>query len=50
MKNNQMLKGRSEALANFRDILGQQIMAGIPEMKEDVRKVVEASGGRVEES
>lgn len=48
MKNNQLLKGRSEALLNFRDILAQQIVPAIPEMKEDVRSVVEASGGHIE--
>ena len=48
MRYNQQLKGRSEAFASFRDILGQQIITGIPEIKEDVRKVVQASGGHVE--
>ena len=48
MRYNQQLKGRSEAFGNFRDILGQAMVAGIPEIKEDVRKVVQASGGRVE--
>ena len=45
MRYNQVLKGRSEAFASFRDILGQQMMVGIPEIKEDVRRVVD---GRVE--
>lgn len=48
MRTNQAQKGRSEALAQFRDILGEQIVAGIPEMREDVRKVVEVSGGQLE--
>jgi mediator of RNA polymerase II transcription subunit 10 len=48
MRYNQQLKGRSEAFASFRDILGQQMMVGIPEIKDDVKRVVEASGGRVE--
>ena len=48
MRYNQQLKGRSEAFASFRDILGQQMMVGIPEIKDDVQRVVEASGGRVE--
>ena len=47
MRHNQAQKGRSEALAKFRDILGEQIVAGIPEMREDVKKVVEASGGQL---
>lgn len=48
MQNNQALKGRSEAVMQFRDILAEQIVMGIPEMREDVRKVVEASGGQLE--
>ena len=48
MRYNQQQKGRSEAFANFRDILGQQMIVGIPDIKEDVKKVVEASGGHVE--
>ena len=48
MRYNQQLKGRSEAFATFRDILGEQMMAGIPEIKEDVKRVMQASGGHVE--
>lgn len=48
MRYNQQLKGRSEAFASFRDILGQQMKVGIPEIKDDVRRVVEASGGGLE--
>jgi len=47
MRYNQQLKGRSEAFAHFRDILGREMMSGIPEIADDVRKVVEASGGKV---
>lgn len=46
MRDNQRLKGRSDAFASFRDILAQQMAVGIPEIKDDVRRVVEASGGR----
>ena len=48
MKNNQEQKGRSEALATFQEILGRDVAAGIPDMREDVSKIVEASGGRLE--
>ena len=48
MRYNQQLKGRSEAFASFRDFLGQQTAAGIPEIKEDVKRVVQASGGRID--
>jgi mediator of RNA polymerase II transcription subunit 10 len=40
-----VLKGRSEAFASFRDILAQQMMVGIPEIKEDVKRITQASGG-----
>lgn len=48
MKNNQEQKGRSEALASFQEILGRDVAAGIPDMRDDVSKMVEASGGRLE--
>ena len=48
MRYNQQQKGRTEAFASFRDILGQQMAAGIPDIKDDVRRVVEASGGHLE--
>ena len=38
MRYNQVLKGRSEAFASFRDILGQQMMVGIPEINGDGRQ------------
>lgn len=47
MRYNQQQKGRADAYAQFRDILGETIGAGIPEIREDVKKVVEASGGKV---
>ena len=48
MKSNQMQKGRSEAFGTFRDLLGREMMSAIPDIREDVREVVEASGGSVE--
>ncbi|KAK5173791.1 RNA polymerase II mediator complex subunit [Saxophila tyrrhenica] len=47
MKYNQQQKGRMEAFASFRDILAEQMMVGIPEIKDDVRRVANASGGNV---
>jgi mediator of RNA polymerase II transcription subunit 10 len=41
---NQMLKGRSEAYALLRDRLAKDIANGIPELEDDVRRVVEATG------
>ncbi|CZT16850.1 related to Mediator of RNA polymerase II transcription subunit 10 [Ramularia collo-cygni] len=47
MRYNQQQKGRADAYAQFRDILGEAMMQGIPEIREDTQKVLEASGGRV---
>ena len=47
MRYNQQQKGSSEAFASFRDILGEQMAAGIPDIREDAKAIVEASGGRV---
>ncbi|KAK5132623.1 hypothetical protein LTR08_008822 [Meristemomyces frigidus] len=46
---NQELKGRVEAFAQFRDILGKEMMSAMPEIKDDVRQVVLATGGNVED-
>lgn len=46
MRYNQQQKGRAEAYAQFRDILGEAMMQGIPEIREDTRRVLEASGGQ----
>lgn len=46
MRYNQQQKGRSEAFADFRDILAEQMMVGIPDIKQDVQKVLVATGGQ----
>ncbi|KAF2816795.1 mediator of RNA polymerase II transcription subunit 10 [Mytilinidion resinicola] len=46
-RSNQLLKGKSEAFAQLRDILAKEIMTGIPELRGDVKKVVESTGGTV---
>nr|OQO11433.1 hypothetical protein B0A51_16523 [Rachicladosporium sp. CCFEE 5018] len=48
MKGNQMQKGRSQAFGELRDVLGREMMGGIPEMREEVRGVLEACGSKVE--
>lgn len=45
MQYNQLQKGRAQAFADFRDILGREMMSAIPDMREDVRTVLRASGG-----
>jgi mediator of RNA polymerase II transcription subunit 10 len=46
---NQMLKGRCEAFAQMQAILAKDIITAIPELEEDVRKVVRSTHGRVQE-
>ncbi|EME49304.1 hypothetical protein DOTSEDRAFT_19766 [Dothistroma septosporum NZE10] len=50
MRYNQQQKGRSEAFAAFRDILGREIMSGIPEIRDDVKQVVIATGGNLNQA
>lgn len=45
MKNNQLLKGKAEAFASFRDILAKEIAGAVPELRPEVKTVVERTGG-----
>ncbi|KAL1632355.1 RNA polymerase II mediator complex subunit [Neofusicoccum ribis] len=47
-KNNQKLKGKSEAFGQYRDILAQKIMTAFPEMGEDAKRIVRNTGGNPE--
>jgi mediator of RNA polymerase II transcription subunit 10 len=44
---NQMLKGRSEALQMLQQQIAWQLTSVIPELKDDVSRAVESSGGNV---
>ncbi|KAH8707607.1 mediator of RNA polymerase II transcription subunit 10 [Phaeosphaeriaceae sp. PMI808] len=44
---NQMLKGRSDALQMLQEQIAWQLTNVIPELKEDVAKAVESSGGKL---
>nr|POF17357.1 mediator of rna polymerase ii transcription subunit 10 [Quercus suber] len=48
MRYNQQMRGRSEAFAEFRDVLAREMMGGIPDMGEDVQQVLKMTGGQVE--
>ena len=48
MKNNQKLKGKSDAFAQFRDILARELVGAVPDLKKEVRQVVESTGGSLE--
>ncbi|KAK7563624.1 mediator complex, subunit Med10 [Phyllosticta citricarpa] len=47
-KNNQKLKGKAEAYAQFRDILAKKIITAFPELEADARRVVQNTGGHPE--
>ncbi|OJD36206.1 mediator of rna polymerase ii transcription subunit 10 [Diplodia corticola] len=44
-KNNQKLKGKSEAFAQFRDILASKIITAFPDMEQDAKRIVSNTGG-----
>ena len=47
-KGNATLKSRAEALGKFRDTLAAEMKVGLPELKDDVERVLEATEGSVE--
>ena len=47
-RKNQLLKARCEAFAQMRDILAKDIIGSIPELKDDVKRVVESTGGKID--
>jgi mediator of RNA polymerase II transcription subunit 10 len=44
-RGNQLMLGKEAAFASFRDVLAREMMSAMPELKEDVQMVVEATGG-----
>lgn len=44
---NQMLKGRTDAYRFLQETLARDFIDGIPELKDDITKTVEATGGKV---
>jgi len=44
---NQMLNGRVDAYRMLQEQLARQVSSAIPELKDDVSAVVEATGGKV---
>ena len=47
-KGNQMMKGKMEAFMSFRDVLAQEMQKVMPELKEDIERVLEETGGKME--
>lgn len=44
-RSNQLLKGRQEAFASFRDILATQMMAAMPGLRNDIKHILNMTGG-----
>ncbi|KAK3332537.1 putative mediator of RNA polymerase II transcription subunit [Cercophora scortea] len=42
---NQLARGKMHAFRDFRDVLAHEMDAAMPELREDVRRTVEATGG-----
>lgn len=43
---NQKIKGKQEAFAQFRDVLAEEIGSAMPEVRGEVRRVMQATGGK----
>lgn len=43
------MRGKESAFRSFRDILAQEMERALPELRDDVRSVVEATGGGLKE-
>jgi mediator of RNA polymerase II transcription subunit 10 len=48
-KGNQLMKGKQEAFASFRDVLAGEMGKALPELREDVGRVLDETGGVKEE-
>ncbi|KAK4169503.1 putative mediator of RNA polymerase II transcription subunit 10 [Cladorrhinum sp. PSN259] len=46
---NQLQRGKSHAFRDFRDVLAGEMSVAMPELREDVERVVDATGGRTAE-
>lgn len=44
---NQLMRGKANAFASFRDVLAEDIASVLPELGDDVRKLCEATGAKV---
>jgi mediator of RNA polymerase II transcription subunit 10 len=44
-RGNQLMKGKMAAYADFRDVLAGEMGRALPEISEDVGRVLEATGG-----
>ncbi|KAH8815797.1 transcription factor subunit Med10 of mediator complex-domain-containing protein [Xylogone sp. PMI_703] len=44
-RGNQLMKGKMEAFGSFRDVLAREMSAALPELRSDISKVLDATGG-----
>ncbi|KAL4919315.1 mediator complex, subunit Med10 [Aspergillus aurantiobrunneus] len=44
-RGNQDLKGKKEAFASFRDVLAREMRSAMPEVRGEVERVIQATGG-----
>ncbi len=44
-RGNQLMRGRMSAFSSFRDVLAEQIRLGMPELSEEVQRVIDNTGG-----
>jgi hypothetical protein len=47
-RGNQDLKGKKEAFADFRDVLAREMRSAMPEVRGEVDRVIQATGGKKE--
>ncbi|KAL4965146.1 mediator complex subunit NUT2 [Aspergillus stella-maris] len=48
-RGNQDLKGKKEAFASFRDVLAREMRGAMPEIRGEVQRVLDATGGEAHE-
>jgi len=47
-RGNQLMKGKITAFADFRDVLAGEMGKALPELREDIGRVLDETGGRKE--
>ncbi|KAF4580970.1 Mediator of RNA polymerase II transcription subunit 10 [Ophiocordyceps camponoti-floridani] len=45
-RGNQLMRGKMLAFAGFRDVLAAEMLAALPELSDDVDRVLDATGGK----
>lgn len=48
-RGNQLMRGKMNAFGTFRDVLAEQMTAAMPELRDDVARVLQATGGNGEQ-